>query len=83
MPVRVTDAAVAGLATPVRPETPDKGREVRQMCGWDLGGDRQMLQTVRRKSPRHVLAENLSDPSLLGAGEHGAAIVVEARHGGQ
>jgi hypothetical protein len=71
MPVRVTDAAVAGLASPVRPETPDKGREVGQMCGWDLGGGRQMLETIRRESPRRGPPEDFSDTSLLGAGEHG------------
>jgi len=38
MPVRVTDAAVAGLASTVRSETSDKGREVGQMCGWDVCG---------------------------------------------
>jgi hypothetical protein len=41
------------------------------MGGWDLCGGRQMLQAVRRKGPRPVIPEDLSDPSLLGAGEHG------------
>ncbi len=72
MPIRVTDTTVAGLASTVRPETPDEGREVREMCGWDLCGDRQMLQAIRRRSPRRVTPEDLSDPSLLGAGQHRA-----------
>jgi hypothetical protein len=83
MPVRGTDAAVAGLASTVRPETSDKGREVGQMCGWDLCGGRQMLQTIRRENPRQVTPEDLSDTSLLGAGEHGGAIVVDQHPVGQ
>jgi hypothetical protein len=42
-----------------------------------------MLQAVRRKSPRHVTLEDLTDSSLLGAGEHGAAIVVDPPDVGQ
>ena len=49
-----TDAAVAGLARPGRPETPDEGREVGQMGGWDLGGSRQMLQAVHRSPWRQT-----------------------------
>jgi hypothetical protein len=51
MPVRVTDAAVAGLASTVRSETSDKGREVGQMCGWDLCGGRQMLRQYTGRVP--------------------------------
>jgi hypothetical protein len=42
-----------------------------------------MLQTIRRESPRQVTPEDLSDTSLLGAGEHGEAIVVDQHPVGQ
>jgi hypothetical protein len=80
---RATDAAELGLAGPTRSKVPDERREVREMGGWDLSGGRQMLQAVRRLGPRQVTPEDLSDPSLLSAGEHGAAIVVDPRHVGQ
>jgi hypothetical protein len=73
---RTTDAAELGLAGPARSEVPDEGREVGEMGLRDLGGSRQVLQAVRRQSPRHVTLEDLTDSSLLGTGEHGAAIVV-------
>ena len=60
-----------GQAGPICSQVPDEGREVREMCGWDLCGGRQMLQTVHRKGPRRTIAEDLSDPVLLRAGEHG------------
>ena len=72
-----TEAAELGLAGPARPEVPDEGREVAEMRGWDLGAGRQVLKAVRRKRPHRGTPEDLSDSSLLGAGEHGAAIVVE------
>ena len=83
MPARLTGAAEVGLAGPARSQVPDEGREVPEMCGWDLCRGRQMLQAVRRKSPRSVTPEDLSDPSLLGAGEHGGAMVAEQHHAGQ
>jgi hypothetical protein len=42
-----------------------------------------MIQAVRRRSPRHVTLEDLTDSSLLGTGEHGAAIVVDPPDVGQ
>ena len=42
-----------------------------------------MLQTIRWESPRQVTPEDLSDTSLLGAGEHGEAIVVDQHPVGQ
>lgn len=83
MVARTTDAAELGLTGPARPEVPDEGREVGEMGGRDLRGSRQMLQAVRRQSPRQVTPEDLSDSSLLGAGEHGGAIVVDPSHLGQ
>ena len=83
MVARTTDPADLGLAGPARPEVPDEGREVSEMGGRDLCADRQMLQAVRRKSPRHVTLEDLTDSSLLGAGEHGAAIVFDPPYVGQ
>jgi hypothetical protein len=80
---RTTDAAELGLAGPARPEVPDEGGEVGEMGGRDLGGSRQMLQAVRRQSPRHVALKDLTDSSLLGTGEHGAAIVVDPPDVGQ
>ena len=53
------------------------------MGGRDLCAGRQMLQAVRRPGPRQVTAEDLSDSSLLDAGEHGGAIVVDPHHLGQ
>jgi hypothetical protein len=41
------------------------------------------LQAVRRKGPRRVPPEDLSDPGLLGTGEHGGASVTEAQGLGQ
>jgi hypothetical protein len=80
---RITDAAELGLAGPARPEVPDEGREVGEMSLRDLGGSRQMLQAIRRKSPRHVTGEDLTDSSRLGTGEHGATIVVDPPYVGQ
>jgi hypothetical protein len=71
VPARATGAAELGQAGPICSEVPDEGREVREMCGWDLCGAREMLQAVHRKGPRRTLPEDLSDPGLLGAGEHG------------
>src|SRR5258708_6337275 len=41
------------------------------------------LQAVRLDGPRRVTPEDLSDPSLPGAGKHGVAIVAECREPGQ
>jgi hypothetical protein len=71
VPARVTGAAVAGLAGPIQPEVPDEGREIPEMGQRDLCGGRQMLQTVRQNVPRRVTPEDLSNPSLLRAREHG------------
>jgi hypothetical protein len=68
---RATDAAEAGVAGPARSEVSDEGCKVREMRAWDLCGGCQMLQAVHRKGPRRVIPEDASDPSLLGAGEHG------------
>jgi hypothetical protein len=51
----------------VLPESPDEGREVREMGGLDLGGGGQMLQAIHLDGPRQVIPEDLSDPGLLGA----------------
>ncbi len=42
------------------------------MREWDLRAGGQMLQTICRRRPRGMTPENLSDPGLLGAGEHDA-----------
>jgi hypothetical protein len=55
----------------VQPEFPDEGREIAEMGKRDLGGGRQMLQTVRQNVPRRVTPEDFSDPSLLRARKHG------------
>jgi hypothetical protein len=80
---QATDAAELSLAGPARSKVPDEGGEVSEMGGRDLCADRQMLQAVRRTGPRQVAPEDLSDSSLLGAGEHDAAIVVEPLRVGQ
>ena len=43
----------------------------------------QVFQAVCWKGSRRVTPENLSDTSLLGAREHGGAIVVDPHHVGQ
>lgn len=83
MIARATDAAELGLTGPAGAEVPDKGREVGEMGGRDLSGGRQVLQAVREPGPRRVTPEDLSDANLLGAGEHGGAIVVDPHHLGQ
>jgi hypothetical protein len=70
MRVGVTDAPVLSLAGPMLPKTSDEGRKVREMPGWDLRSVGQMLQAVRLDGPRRVIAEDLSNPSLLGTGKH-------------
>ncbi len=71
MLTRATDAAEVGVAGPARSEIPDEGCKVREMSGRDLCGGCQMLEAICRKRPRRVIPEDLSDPNLLGAGEHG------------
>ena len=77
MPARTAGAPVLSLAGPVLPEFPDEGREIREMGGWDLGGGGQMLQAICLDGPRQLIPEDVADPSLLGTGEHGAAMVAE------
>jgi hypothetical protein len=36
-----------------------------------------MLQAICLVGPRQVIPEDVADPSLLGTGEHGAAVVAE------
>jgi hypothetical protein len=72
-----------GLTGPVLPKSPDEGREICEMGGGDLCGDGQMLQAIRLDGPRRVIGEDLSDLSLLGTGEHGAAMVAERAGEGQ
>jgi len=79
VPAGVTDAAVTYLAGAVRPEVPDESCEIRQMRDRDLRAGGQMLQTICRRRPRGMTPENLTDPGLLGAGEHGGGIVAEER----
>jgi len=83
VPARTTGAAVLSLAGPVLPESADEGREIREMGGWDLGGGGQVLEAIRLDGPRQVIPEDLSDASLLGTGEHGAAMVAERAEVGQ
>jgi len=42
-----------------------------------------MLETIRLEGPRRIIAEDLSHPTLLGTGEHGAAMVAERAGEGQ
>ena len=42
-----------------------------------------MLQAICRKRPRQVMPEDVSDPGLLGAGEHGLVMVAEGQQVGQ
>ena len=42
-----------------------------------------MLQAIRLEGPRRVIPEDVADPSLLGTGEHGAAMVAERAGMGQ
>ena len=49
------------------------------MAGRDPRGGGQTLQAIRLDHPRCVVGEDLSDPSLLGTGEHGTAIPADRR----
>jgi hypothetical protein len=53
------------------------------MPGRDLGGGGQMFEAIRLDGPGWVIAQDVPDPSLLGTGEHGAAIVAERAAVGQ
>ena len=79
VPAQATDAPEVGRAGAARSEVPDERRKVREMCGWDLCGGRKVLEAVQREGPQRAISEGLSNPSLLGTGEHGAAIVAEER----
>ena len=83
VPARATGAAELGQAGPICSEVPDEGREVREMCGWDLCGAREMLQAVHRKvsgGPFPRISRTLASwarESMAGA------IVSEQSHVGQ
>jgi hypothetical protein len=49
------------------------------MSGRDLHGGGQMFEAIRLDGPRRVIDEDVADPGLLGAGEHGGGIVAEER----
>jgi hypothetical protein len=72
VPLGITDPAVLRLATPMRSEAPDVGGKISEMRPRDLGAGGQMLQAISLNHPRRVICQNVSDPSLLGTGEHGA-----------
>jgi len=77
--VGVTDAPILGLAGPALPEAPDKGRKIREMPGRDLRSSGQMFEAIHLDGPRRVIRQDVSDPGLLGTGEHGGGIVAEER----
>lgn len=77
MPTGTTGAPVLGPAGPGRPEIPDEGRKIREMGDRDLYGGGQVLEAICLNDPRRMIGEDLANPSLLGAGEHGAAMVAE------
>jgi hypothetical protein len=81
--VDITGATVAGLASAVLPEAPNERRQVCQMFARNLHCGGQMFQAIRLDDPRRTVAENVADPSLLGTGEHGAAMVAERAGVGQ
>ncbi len=65
MPLGVTHASGARLAVSVFSEGSDKRRKVGGVPGWDLGGDRQMLQAIRPDGAGRMTPEDLTDPSFL------------------
>ena len=81
--VGVTEASVLGLAGAMLAQAPNERRQVCQMSGRDLHGSGEVLEAIRLDDPRRVIAEDLSNPSLLGTGEHGAAMVAERAEVGQ
>jgi hypothetical protein len=83
VPTGTTGAPVLGPAGPGRPEIPNEGRKIREMGDRDLYGGGQVLEAIRLDDPRRVIAEDPSNPSLLGTGEHGAAMVAERAEVGQ
>jgi len=82
MPVGITEASEASLAVAPLMQGSDEDREIWQVPGRDLGSGRQMIEAVGLDRPGRAAPEDLSDTSLLGAGEHGAAILVDRHHVG-
>jgi len=74
---------VAGLAGAVLSQAPNERRQAGQMSGRDLHGGGQVLEAIRLDGPRRVIGEDVTDPGLLGTGEHGAAMVAEREGLGQ
>ncbi len=52
------------MAVSVFSEGSDKGREIGGVPGWDLGGDRKMLQAIRPDGAGRVTPKDLTDPSF-------------------
>ena len=65
------------------PQAPNECRQVCQMARRDPHGGGQVLEAIGLDGPRRVINEDLSDPGLLGTGEHGAAMVAERTEVGQ
>jgi len=83
VPARTTGTPVAGLAGAVLSQAPNERRRAGQMSGRDLHGGGQVLEVIRLDGPRRVIGEDVTDPGLLGTGEHGAAMVAEREGLGQ
>ena len=52
------------------------------MREWDLRAGRQMLPAVHLSQPGRTALNDVSDPGLLGAGEHGGAYRSRSQRGG-
>jgi hypothetical protein len=83
MPVSITEASEASLAVAPLMQGSDEDCEIWQVPGRDLGSRRQMLQAVGVGGSGRTVPEDRLDPSFLGAGEHGGAIVADQHHVGQ
>ncbi len=83
MPVGITNATDLPLALAPLMQAAHEGGEVGPMPQRGRRGDRQMLEAERLDGPGRVIRQDVTDPSLLGTREHGAAIVAERARLGQ
>ncbi len=82
MPVGITKAPDLPLARAPLMQAPHEGGQVGRVCARDLRGAREVLKAERLDGPRRVVRQDVTDPSLLGTGEHAAGYRSRTRRGG-
>ncbi len=75
MPVCIANAPDVAQALAALIQGSNEDGEVGRVAARDLRGGGQVLEAERLDGPRWVTRQDVEDPGLLGAGEHGAAIV--------